>query len=367
MIEFINLKNMKIVQITEKIINVDDLFFGKSTLHKGCTYLVHDLLLEGVIKQNWGTVVGTGDKLPHLTLEALKPGKTRTKALFLFHGGLGDAISVAILLSLVEKKYNMQIDISCSYDTWFYVFAPMGFPGKLVDFPVNITTINEYDFIQTDVTNFISDQTKRWEKCIADELAKAYQIDIAEFNGVYSIPGDILYRMKIPERKKIRIGVSFESKGAIRNYPDKLAHQLISAMVETGFEVHRFGTQSSGKISNSAMNGYYDYSGKTNIFEMAAFIKQMDLVIGMDSFLVHLANILGVRTIALLSTTKPGIFQWQKNVVCMASEIDCSPCGEVMNKCPLDYENCKAFYHESISPEQIMAGIINECRNLFKV
>lgn len=357
---------MKIVQITEKKIDIDDPFFGKKTLHRGCTYLVHDLLVQGIIKQNWGKVVGNENDLRHLPREILKTGNNSIRVFFLFHGGLGDAISAAILFYLIEKKYNLQIDISCNYDVWHYVLKPMGFNGKRLTFPIEIEKIDEYDYIQTDVTNFIPDQTRRWERCIMEELAQAYQIDIAECHGCYSIPDDILHRMKMKESKKLRIGVNFESKGAIRNYPNELAHQLISTMIETGFEVYRFGTQRLNNGNAFPVNEYYDYSGRTTIFELAALIKQMDIVIGMDSFLVHLANILGVRTIALLSTTKPGIFRWHKNVVCIASEIDCSPCGRVSDECPQGYENCKAFYHESISFERIMAGIIEECKNLFR-
>lgn len=358
---------MRLIEITENKIEVNDPLFGDKTLHRGCTYLVHDLLDQGLINQNWGKVIGNANDLRHLPQEILTPGNNSTRVLFMFHGGLGDAISVAILFPLIEKKYNLHIDISCNYDVWHYVLKPMGFSGKRLTFPVEIEKIDEYDYIQTDVTNFIQDQTRRWGRCIMEEFAQAYQISIAECRGYYSIPNDILHSMKITNNKKVRIGVSFESKGAIRDYPNALAHQIISGMDEAGFEVYRFGTQRLNNEDVFPVYAYYDYSGRTTIFELAALIKQMDIVIGMDSFSVHLANILGVRTIALLSTTKPGIFRWHKNVICMASEIDCSPCGEVMNKCPLDYENCKAFYHESISPERIMGRIINECRNLFKV
>ncbi|TSA52860.1 MAG: hypothetical protein D4R45_06480 [Planctomycetaceae bacterium] len=356
---------MRLVEITENKVEVNDPHFGGKTLHRGFVYLVHDLLLEGILNQNWGKVVGNENDLRHLPQEILTPGNNSTRVLFIFHGGFGDAISVTILLHLIEKKYNLHIDISCNHDVWHYVLKPMGFSGKRLTFPIEIETIDEYDYIQTDVTNFIPDQTRRWERCIMEELAQAYRIDIAQCHGYYSIPNDILQRIKVTNNKKVRIGVNFESKGAIRNYPNGLAHQLISTMIETGFEVYRFGTQRLNDGYVFPIHGYYDYSGRTTTFELAALTKQMDMVIGIDSFPVHLANILGVRTIALLSTTKPGIFRWHKNVVCMASEIDCSPCGRVADECPQGYENCKAFYHDSVSLEQIMAHVIYECKNLF--
>ncbi len=356
---------MRLIEITENKVEVNDPLLGEQTLFRGRTYLVHDLAAQGLINQNWGRVVGDENDLRHLPQEILTPGNNSTRALLIFHGGLGDAISTAILFSLIEEKYNLHIDVSCNYDVWHYVLKPMGFSGKRITFPIEIETINEYDYIQTDVTNFIPDQTRRWERCIMEELAQAYKIDIAECHGYYSIPNEILRRVKITNNKKVRIGVNFESKGAIRNYPNELAHQLISIMTETGFEVYRFGSRRLNDGHVFPSYGYYDYSGKTTPFELAALTKQMDMVIGIDSFPVHLANILGVRTIALLSTTKPGIFRWHKNVVCMASEIDCSPCGRVADECPQGYENCRAFYHDSVSLERIMTSVIYECKNLF--
>jgi len=357
---------MRLIEITEDKIEVDDPHFGEQTLYRGCTYLVHDLAAQGLIKQNWGTVVGDEHGLRHLPQEILTPGNNPARVLFIFHGGFGDAISTAILLRLIEKKYNLHIDISCNHDVWHYVLKPMGFHGKRLTFPIEIGIIDEYDYIQTDVTNFMPDQTRRWEKCIMEELAHAYRIDIAECHGHYSIPNDVLQRIKVTNNKKVRIGVNFESKGAIRNYPNELAHRLISTLIETGFEVYRFGTHRLNDGYAVPIQGYYDYSGRTTTFELAALTTQMDMAIGIDSFPVHLSNILGVRTIALLSTTKPGIFRWHKNVVCMASEIDCSPCGRVADECPKGYENCKAFYHDSVSLEQIMANVIDECKNLFR-
>lgn len=357
---------MRLVEITEEKVEVEDPRFGGQTLYRGRTYLVHDLAAQGLVKQNWGTVVGDEDDLHHLPRNVLMPGNDPARVLFVFHGGFGDAISVAILLGLVERKYNLRIDISCSHDVWQYVFRPMGFMGKRLTFPVEMETIDQYDYIQTDVTNFMPDQTRRWEKCVMEELARAYRIDIAQCRGRYSIPEDVLRRVTIPNGSRVRIGVNFESRGAIRNYPNELARRLISAMTGSGFEVYRFGTQRVTDGHPFPTQGYHDYSGRTTTFELAALTQQMDLVIGIDSFPVHLANILGVRTIALLSATKPGIFRWHKHVVCMASEIDCSPCGRVADECPQGYETCRAFYHESVSLERILAAVVHECRTVFR-
>lgn len=228
--------------------------------------------------------------------------------------------------------------------------------------------LNEYDYIQPDITDFISDQTRKRDRSIPEELAKAYHVDLSKFHGHYRIPGDIEKRMGLANNTAVRIGVSFESKGDVRNYPDELGLQLISDLIGIGFEVYRFGAQPSNKMQHFPTNLYYDYSGRTNIFELAALVKQMDIVVGMDSFAVHLSNILGVKTIALLSTTAPGVYRCHNNnVVCIHSQIDCAPCGAIKDICLKGYKKCEAFYHPSVNHERIVALVVREYAELLRM
>jgi len=356
---------MRLVQITEPKIDVDVPGFGEKRLLQGNSYLIHDAIARKIVDLNWGQIIGDEKDLSSLPREALIKHDKPLKVLFLFSGGLGDAVSVSTLFALLEKEYNMQIDICCHFNTWHYVLAPMGFGGKRVDFPIETKIIDQYDYIQIDITNFISDRTKKWEKCIVEELAKAYRVDLNKFHGNYSIPAHIVNSNKLPDTDKLRIGINFESKGRVKEYPVDIGYQLISALIGHGFEIHHFGTQPSNKMDVSSTDGYYEYLDKINIFELSALLKQMDLLVGVDSFCLHLADILGVKSIALLSTTKPGIYHWHKNIICMDSKVYCSPCGSVRD-CPTGLNKCSAFYHESISPERIMARIIRECTCLFK-
>ena len=357
---------MRFVEITTEKIDLNDSRYGETRLFQGKTYLIHDALAQAIVNRNWGKLVGDNSTLSHLPREVLRQNNHPLKILILFEGGLGDAVSAAILFVLLGKKYNLKIDVVCRYDAWHYVFVPMGFCGRRLDFPVDIDEINRYDYIQTDLKSFIRDHTGRWDRCIMEELALAYGIDPADFHGSFSIPPDTIQAMHLPEGNKVRIGVNFESKGRIRNYPDELGVALISALIGLGFEVYRFGVTKTSQINGLRSNAYLEYCGRTNIFELAALLKQMDLVVGVDSFPVHLSNILGVRTMALLSTTMPGIYRCYENVLCLNSQIECTPCGEVMDTCPEGHKNCMAFYHASISPERIIDRIIRECACLFK-
>ncbi len=355
---------MQLIQVTEEKIDIDDPYFGEKKLLGGNIYLVHDLVVQAIVKREWGKVVGNGKNLRHLSRTVLQPKNEPLNVLFLFHGGLGDAIFVAILFELLEKEYNLKIDVACRYDTWHYVFAPMDFGGRRVDFPVEMEIIDQYDYIQTDVTNFVSDQPKKWDRPVPEVLATAYKLDTGRFHGTYTIPDSVMCSTKLPESKELRIGVNFDSIGEVKSYPDELANQLILDLIELDFEVYRFGTQQTGKKYDLLADRYHDYTGRTNIFELASLLKQMHYVIGVDSFPIHLSNILGVRSIVLLSTTTPELYRYHRDVMCIASKIECSPCGAVRKGCPEGYEQCRAFYHESVSPDQIKASMLCDCKKL---
>lgn len=357
---------MRLVRITEQIVKITDSTFGNKTLCQGGVYLTYNAMAEKIVQANWGEIVGDRKALSLFPREALRQNKETKKVLFLFSGCFGDAISFGVLLNNLEKEYNLMIDVGCRHDIWHYILVPLGFHGKQLDCPVELEKLNEYDYIQPDITDFILDQSKKRERSIPEELARAYNINLSKFHGHYHIPEDIAKRMKLENNSSMRIGVNFESNGKVRNYPDELGVHLISGLIRVGFEVYRFGAQPSNKMQYFPANLYYDYCGRTNIFELAALVKQMDIMVGMDSFAVHLSNILGVKTIALLSTTAPGVYRCHNNVVCIQSQIDCASCGAINDRCPKGYNECKAFYHPSVNPEGIATLIIRECAKLFK-
>ncbi|MFH1148446.1 MAG: glycosyltransferase family 9 protein [Pseudomonadota bacterium] len=338
--------------------------FGNRILERGKVYLVYDELGSLIMRREWGRVAGDGSELNHFVRSILKPQARPLKLLFVFHGGLGDAVSLAALLVLLEREYNFQIDIACRYEVWFYILVPMGFRGKRLDFPLEMNEIGEYEYIQTDATNFFTAREDGiWEESIIARLSEAYRVDVLEFRPEYSIPAEVMNIAALPGRERIRIGLSFESKGRVRAYPDALANQVISLLLSFGFEVFHFGT--GGEKESHHDRAYHCMLGRTGIFELAAFLRQMDFFISMDSFPAHLANVLGVKSLVLLSTTGTRTYQFHRNIVCMASKIDCAPCGEVMHLCPKGFEECKAFFHESISPELIVSAAVSGCRDVF--
>ena len=201
--------------------------------------------------------------------------------------------------------------------------------------------------------------------CIVEELSKAYKLDINHDLIQYHIPEGVAEKSVMSESGRIRIGLNFESRGSIRSYPGELQINLVQNLLSLGFEIYIFGLNKTNLKGFEKEILVHDFCGKTTIPELSFWINSMDLMICIDSFIAHLSNVLGVKTLVLLSVTRKGIFRGALCRRCLESGIDCSPCGEVANKCPKGFEKCRAFFHKSITPEIISHFTANECATHF--
>lgn len=358
---------MDLIKITDKFVTLNSNFYDNVTLWQDKTYLLHKAHVQGIVNLGLGQRVDGFDRLPHLPIELMSPHSEPVNVLFLFEAGLGDAISLAVLLDALKVKYNIRSDVACKYEVWTDILKPLGFSGNWVQPPVELEIINEYDYIQIKGDSFIQDKTEMWNKCIVEELGRGYRIDLSEHLIQYSIPEWICKKTTLPNTSKIRIGINFDSKGLIRSYPKELQPILVKYFLEAGLEIFLFGKAKPNFSGIDEDDSIHDYCGKTTVSELAAMLRQMDIMVSMDSFIAHLSNILGINTIVLLSTTRKGIFNWHKNVKCLESRIECNSCGEVADDCPRGYAQCQAFFHESISPEIITYSVMRECAGYFEL
>jgi len=347
---------MTLVEIQKEKLTVSDPRRGEKTLLRGMTYLMEDAAARRIVDCSWGRIATAAPAWRRLTPGDCTYHEAPVKTLFLVGGGLGDAVSTAVLFSLLEKKHRFHIDVGCSATLWHDVFVPMGVTGRRIDCPVDGDTLNAYDVIQDDVTAFITDTSRKWERSIVEELTRSYNVPLNEFDGEYTIPDDVTRTMALPKGPRPRIALCPNSAGTVRSYPDDLMTPLIGALVDHGFAVYLLGPDEPA--ARHGRGHCHDYRGGTTVPEMAALLSHMDLVVGVDSFPIHLANILGVRSLVFLSTTRSGIYRRHRHVHCRESAIACTPCGAVHNDCPRGYESCRAFYHDSMSLERIFPHII---------
>jgi ADP-heptose:LPS heptosyltransferase len=286
--------------------------------------------------------------------------------ILLFDGGLGDAISLAALLEGLKKTFNISSDVACRLEVWECILKPLGFKGGWRRPPLHTKQIHEYDYIQTKADRFFLQKRQRWDQCVLEELEHAYKVDLKRHGLTYAIPADVLEASYLLETARVRIGVNFDSQGEIRSYPSDLQPLLLELLLQADSEVFMFGQRRPNLAHFSKDERLRDLTGGTSIFELAALISRMDVILGVDSFIAHLANILGIRTLVMLTVTRKGVFRRHPNVSCLESLIECAPCGRVGNRCPLGYARCNAFFHDSLTPERIARAVVQECARHFK-
>ncbi|RJR45967.1 MAG: hypothetical protein C4576_11630 [Desulfobacteraceae bacterium] len=326
--------------------------YGEGLLEKGKTYFSYSQFARETAKAGLGTILE--EEKPSVlsfTPNHLDAPEDFKKILLVFAGGLGDAITCGIVLPEVVRNYGIGIDICCDRSKWDNVFRPMGMSGLHVPYPPDLDTLKDYDGVLSDITCFYpSRDGLRFSPVM--ELIKGFRLKAPEIRPFYEVPEDVTELWRLPSANTIRIGVNLDSNGLVKSYPPDLYGSLLRCLEDTGFEIFLLGLNRTGCGYDSQR--IRDLRSKTAIPESAAVIRQMDLVIGVDSFTVHLAHLLGTRSLVLLSSTCEESFSWHENIQCLSSKLECAPCYSLFDKCPANHQGCMAFYHDSVDPYAIV-------------
>jgi ADP-heptose:LPS heptosyltransferase len=148
--------------------------------------------------------------------------------------------------------------------------------------------------------------------------------------------------------------------GAIKSYPKDLQPNLVHSLKALGFELCFFGLQTLSPDIDLTDSCLHDLTRKTTIPELITLLELTDLVIGVDSFVSHLAALLGKPTVVLLSSTNSSYFKHYERVSTIASGIRCAPCFHTGDRCPQGHKDCLSFHHETIIPDKIISTVIKK-------
>ena len=91
---------------------------------------------------------------------------------------------------------------------------------------------------------------------------------------------------------------------------------------------------------------FKNFVGRTNLSEWMDKISAAEILISGDSAAVHVANDLGVPTVALFGPTvvEFGFGPWRKNSIALGVDLPCRPCDiHGPRSCPLGHHNCMKF------------------------
>ena len=118
---------------------------------------------------------------------------------------------------------------------------------------------------------------------------------------------------------------------SLKSWPTKNWLELGNKLVERGYEVIFIG----GSMEQGMIEPYYDeldsrivsFIGKHSIKESFQVVREADLVVGVDTGLIHAASIQGTATLTLFGPTDPTIVKpFGPYSEIIHNTVECSPC-----------------------------------------
>ena len=241
----------------------------------------------------------------------------------------------------------------------------MGFRGGWIPYPIDLESLDNYDCLLPSIAQYVHDPLRLLRESPLEVVAESFGLSVDSLKFGYTLPEREKIKARLPKGNTIRLGLNFDSMGAVKRYPLDLQPVLIRSLTPLGFDIFLFGSDSISDEIPGEQTHVYDLTGKTSIFELASMLGQMDFILATDSFVAHLAALLEKRTAVLLSTTIDAYFKHYSSVGALSSKISCAPCFQTGDLCPRGLQQCRAFYHPSLHPNRIASNTIKEITKLF--
>jgi ADP-heptose:LPS heptosyltransferase len=230
---------------------------------------------------------------------------------------------------------------------------------------LDLGSIEGYGCVLTEIIKYVSESTSLLLESPLEVVAESLEPLLSNIQLKFEVPEEIKRANRLPEKNTIRIGLDFDSMGGIKSYPNDLQPVLVHSLKALGVELYFFGTKPLSPDIDLFNSRLHDLTGKTSIPELTVLLEQMDIIIGVDSFVSHLAAVIGKPIVVLLSTTNKAYFNHYQKVRTMASEETCAPCFHTGNQCPREYTRCCKFHHESVLPDKIVMTAVKEILRLY--
>jgi len=339
--------------------------FGEGSIKSGKTYYTFGKFARDISSLNAGMILEEEHPVKSFSVQSLDDPPEGLRVLLIHSGGYGDTITIGILLTLLNRTYGIRFDVCGHHDKWASILKPMGFKGAWIPYPPEVEKLRDYAYVLTELAAFASDPMALLTDSPLKILADIFNVSLNDHGIRYIVPEHVKGQSKLPPTNGLRIGLNFDSMGMVKSYPAELQADLIKRLLLLDFELHFFGSRTLSPQIDQDDARVHDHTGRTGILELAAFLDQMDFVLGVDSFVAHLAGILGKRTLVLLSTTGDNYFHHYPAVSALSSRIPCAPCFQPGNVCPQGHLHCLAFYHESISTDALLGIIIGEITEMY--
>lgn len=186
--------------------------------------------------------------------------------------------------------------------------------------------------------------TNNYRKPANLHRADEYVSLLEQFTGKTITDRKVQIEIKVKPRQDDLVVINFNSEATSRRMPLDKGRQLINVLTRS-FKTVKFalvGSHKENEYIDQLLDGaensnrLKNYAGKTTLSELCRLVASAKAMLTTDSGPAHLANALGVPTIALFGAgnelnTAP--YNQQFLTVIRAGKLDCEPC--VRNTCKL--------------------------------
>ena len=153
----------------------------------------------------------------------------------------------------------------------------------------------------------------------------------------YPLQGEESRSLETEKGTGIGIAPFAAHKGKI--YPEERMEQVVKMLSEKGIEIVLFGGGKKEQAVLEEWAGKYaqvkSVAGRHSLAEELEIMRELRLMVTMDSGNMHLASLVGTRVLSIWGATHPyaGFLGYgQKEEDCIQRDLDCRPCSVYGNK-----------------------------------
>ena len=227
---------------------------------------------------------------------------------------------------------------------------------------------------------FLTETVERDQKILSKHQVHYYK-KLLESSGKASFP-ELPY-VNVPENnikwareflfpkrdgsKKFLVGINpSNTNGEAKQWlPERFGELAKRLYKNSRCDIIIFGDTNSsllaGKINKGLENKAIDVTGKTDILQLTALLKECDLLVTNDTGPMHVACAVKTPVVAVFGSTNPATTSpLGRDAVMIKKDIPCSPCEKLV--CPEGHHMCM----KNISTDTVEKAVLEKLKNLKK-
>jgi ADP-heptose:LPS heptosyltransferase len=241
---------------------------------------------------------------------------------------------------LISEKFDLTLDLHNNFRS---VYLRRGTAGKIRVIRKEIFKRAALVKLKLNLYSEVRSTALKYAQVYDDALTQVPTPEIFFPSGLQDKAGEFWRRAGLEGRKTVFLcpgSRHFTKRWPIQNWKD------LARMISTQNHVGLIGGKEDIEVCQAIeeIGGIANFCGKFTMLESAAMLSHADLVITNDSFLMHAANAIGKRIVAVFgsSVKELGFFPYGvENRVMEVSGLSCRPCSHIgRESCPKQHFRC---------------------------